>query len=207
MVTPIISHSARSSISPDSPPSSSLPFLNGATSRLTTRPLRKVWAAGLFGPPSSLTNPLPVKDGFHAVPDWVAYCFTALCTHSSLTQFPPDVSFTQAPSWIKALPDNVHDKTSRFWDLARLSFPDARREWLNSGQFIQQTPSPFLEVVEDPEQQMLCMDYLYYVGAITVRCFCWTGRFHPLTPPPIGRGIRIRLLPCMEIRRHAHALD
>lgn len=75
-----------------------------------------------------------------------------------------DVSFTKPPSWLQASPNG---KTSRFWDLARLSFPDARREWLNSGQYIEQVPSPILNVVEDPDQQMLCMDYLFYVGAIT----------------------------------------
>ncbi|KAF9654199.1 hypothetical protein BDM02DRAFT_3182029 [Thelephora ganbajun] len=77
-----------------------------------------------------------------------------------------DVSYTRAPSWVKANPGNEHDKTSRFWDLARLSFPDARREWLNNGQAIQQTPSPILNVIEDPDQQMLCMDYLYFAAAI-----------------------------------------
>jgi hypothetical protein len=64
----------------------------------------------------------------------------------------------------------MNDKTSRFWELAKLSFPDARRQWLNSGQPIQQTPSPILNVIQDPDQQMLCMDYLFYVGAIGVRC-------------------------------------
>lgn len=75
-----------------------------------------------------------------------------------------DVSFTQPPPWIQASP---YGKTARFWDLARLSFPDARREWLNSGQDIQQTPSNVLNVIEDPDQQMLCMDYLFYVGAVS----------------------------------------
>lgn len=90
-------------------------------------------------------------------------------THRSFD--PPhrtDVSYTKGPGWLKALPEN--GKTSRFWDLARLSFPDARREWLNSGQPVDQTPSPILNVVEDPDQQMLCMDYLFYVGGVTVRC-------------------------------------
>lgn len=118
--------------------------------------------------------------------------FTPLFIYlSSLTRFPPDVSFTQAPAWIKALPDHEHDKTARFWDLARLSFPDARREWLNSGYYIQQVPSPFLEVIEDPDQQMLCMDYLYYVGANTV-CRCCRNSFHlPSNPPPLPTGRRI----------------
>lgn len=75
-----------------------------------------------------------------------------------------DISYTFGPSWVQASP---YGKTSRFWDLARLSFPDGRREWLNSGQYIEQTPSPVLNVIEDPDQQMLCMDYLFYVGAIT----------------------------------------
>ena len=93
-----------------------------------------------------------------------------------------DISYTKAPSWLKATPGDPNDKTSRFWDLARLSFPDARREWLNSGQPIDQTPSPVLNAVEDPDQQMLCMDYLYYVGAITgVRSHRWACGVRPLT--------------------------
>ena len=127
-------------------------------------------------------NPLLVKGIFPETPDWVTSCFAASLTYSSLTRFPPDVSFTQPPSWIKALPGNEHDKTSRFWDLARLSFPDARREWLNSGQDIQQTPSPTLGVIEDPDQQMLCMDYLYYAGAVMVRSSCPIPSVHLLIP-------------------------
>ena len=92
-----------------------------------------------------------------------------------------DVSYTKGPNWLKAQPGNVHDKTSRFWDLARLSFPDARREWLNSGQPLDQTPSPILKAIEDPDQQMLCMDYLFYVGAIRVRC-CRQAQVILLTP-------------------------
>lgn len=142
----------------------------------------KLWAAGLFGPNSKSTNPTPVKDGFPAILDWVASCPPSPLAYLSLTRFSPDVSFTQAPPWVKAYTSNEHEKTARFWDLARLSFPDARRQWLNSGQPIEQTPSPFLGVIEDPDQQMLCMDYLYYVGAITVCCCCRSCRIHPLTP-------------------------
>ena len=136
-----------------------------------TRSLWKVLAVGLFGPNSSHTSQLPVKAGILAIPGWVGSVFLL---HYPIFSFGSphhtDVSFTMGPSWLKAYPGNDNDKTSRFWDLARLSFPDARREWLNSGQPIEQTPSPNLGVVEDPDQQMLCMDYLFYVGAIKVRC-------------------------------------
>lgn len=114
------------------------------------------------------------------------FCFSAPSYIHSSFDSPryADISYTKAPSWLKATPGDPNDKTSRFWDLARLSFPDARREWLNSGQPIDQTPSPVLNVVEDPDQQMLCMDYLYYVGAITgVRSHRRVCGVCPLTPP------------------------
>ena len=47
----------------------------------------------------------------------------------------------------------------------RLNFPDPRRERLNGGQPIDQTPVP--DVVEDTDQQMLRMDRPYYAGAVT----------------------------------------
>jgi hypothetical protein len=96
------------------------------------------------------------------------FFFTLLPIHcSSSAPRRVDVSYTTGPPWLRARPT---DKTALFWDLARLSFPDARRQWLHSGQPIEQTPSPILNVIEDPSQQMLCMDYLFYVGAYRVRC-------------------------------------
>jgi len=103
------------------------------------------------------------------------------CSFNSLRY--TDVSYTKGPSWLKAEPGNEHDKTSRFWDLSRLSFPDARRQWLSGGQELDQTPSPILNVIEDPDQQMLCMDYLFYVAATRVRCHHHAYSIHLLTPP------------------------
>ena len=135
---------------------------------MMSRLLRRPWAAGLFGLHNSLMNPLPVKDGSLVALDWVrSYFFLFPC--SLFIRSRADVSFTQPPPWVQASP---YGKAARFWDLARLSFPDARREWLNSGQYIQQTPSRELNVIEDPDQQMLCMDYLFYVGAVGVRYQC-----------------------------------
>ena len=160
---------ATSSIYPGWPPSSSPPFSNGETSRLTNRLSWKVSAVGLFGLNSKTMSQLLVKAGTLAIPGWVGsgfpLPFPIHCSFDSPRS--ADVSYTKAPSWVKAFPDNQADKSSRFWDLARLSFPDARREWLNSGQPIDQIPSPALDVIEDPDQQMLCMDYLYYTGAVT----------------------------------------
>ena len=132
-------------------------------------PLWKAWGVGLFGLPSNSTSPILVKAGFLAKSGWVrSICFTLLPNHcSSCAPHRVDVSYTTGPPWLRARPT---DKTARFWDLARLSFPDARRQWLHSGQPIEQTPSPILNVIEDPSQQMLCMDYLFYVGAYRVRC-------------------------------------
>lgn len=102
---------------------------------------------------------------------------------SFIPPYCPDVSYTKGPAWLKAYPGNEDDKTSRFWDLARLTFPDARRERLNSVQAVDQTPSPILNVVEEPDQQMLCMDYLFYVCGSQVRCCLQAYDTRPLTPP------------------------
>lgn len=145
-----------------------------------TNPLRRAWGVGPSGQNSKATKQPPARVGILVVPDWVRSVFPL---HHPFTahQRCPDISYTKAPTWLKAAPGNQNDKTSRFWDLARLSFPDARRQWLNSGQPIDQTPSPVLNVVEDPDQQMLCMDYLYYVGAITgVRSHHRACRVRPL---------------------------
>lgn len=126
-----------------------------------------------------------MKAGFPVTQGWVGppLFYSAPILRSSSSPRRADISYTKGPSWLKAYPGYEHDKTSRFWDLARLSFPDARRERLNSAETTDQTPSPILNAVEDPDQQMLCMDYLFYVCGSKARSYCQAYSIHALTPP------------------------
>ncbi|KAJ7780325.1 hypothetical protein DFH07DRAFT_1026703 [Mycena maculata] len=71
-----------------------------------------------------------------------------------------DVSYTTAPTWISIAPENDVDPHATFWSLASLAFPETRAANL-------QTPvvSPIYGASLPPDEQMLCFDYLYYVGA------------------------------------------
>ncbi|KAI0778374.1 hypothetical protein BD413DRAFT_508781 [Trametes elegans] len=71
-----------------------------------------------------------------------------------------DISYTKAPNWIKLIPDYPHDMCSTFWSLARLSFPEERSKNLGNP-----LPSPQHNVTLDPDEHMLCFDYLYYACA------------------------------------------
>ncbi|KAL6310144.1 hypothetical protein BKA93DRAFT_721989 [Sparassis latifolia] len=71
-----------------------------------------------------------------------------------------DISYTKAPDWVKLIPDYPHDQGSSFWALARLGFPQERAKHLGTA-----TPSPQHGVTLDPDQQVLCYDYLYYTWA------------------------------------------
>ncbi|KAL1951501.1 hypothetical protein VTO73DRAFT_650 [Trametes versicolor] len=71
-----------------------------------------------------------------------------------------DISYTKAPGWIKQIPDYQHDLCSTFWSLARLSFPEERAK--NIGNPL---PSPVHNATLDPDEHMLCFDYLYYACA------------------------------------------
>ncbi|KAH9944221.1 uncharacterized protein BXZ73DRAFT_87164 [Epithele typhae] len=71
-----------------------------------------------------------------------------------------DISYTTAPEWIKLIPESEHDKGSTFWSLARLSFPEERAR--NIGKAV---PSPLHNTTVDPDDHLLCFDYLYYVCA------------------------------------------
>ncbi|KAI0690914.1 hypothetical protein BC835DRAFT_1280090 [Cytidiella melzeri] len=72
-----------------------------------------------------------------------------------------DVAYTKAPDWIKILPGNDHDRGSSFWGLARLAF--SRDRGLNLRHDV--LASPLHGAVVDPDEQLLCYDYLYYVGS------------------------------------------
>ena len=75
-----------------------------------------------------------------------------------------DISYTKAPSWVKMIPDYEHDQSATFWSLARLGFPEERAKSIGDAR-----PSPTHQVTLDPDEHMLCYDYLYYVCAQQVR--------------------------------------
>ncbi|KAK7695288.1 hypothetical protein QCA50_002478 [Cerrena zonata] len=78
------------------------------------------------------------------VPDWVGL----------------DISYTRGPDWLKKIPNYEHNKCSTFWALARLAYPEDRNK--NIGNAL---PSPVHKTVLDPDEHMLCYDYLYYACA------------------------------------------
>ncbi|KIP02086.1 hypothetical protein PHLGIDRAFT_112444 [Phlebiopsis gigantea 11061_1 CR5-6] len=79
-----------------------------------------------------------------SVPDWLGL----------------DISYTRAPEWVKQIPGYEHDKCSTFSTLARLAYPEDRAKNLGDA-----LPSPQHHAVLDPDEQMLCYDYLYYACA------------------------------------------
>ncbi|KAH7916414.1 hypothetical protein BJ138DRAFT_468258 [Hygrophoropsis aurantiaca] len=83
-----------------------------------------------------------------------------------------DISYTRAPSWIKLTAPEVDDKHASFWSLARLGFPTARSESVQSI-----LPSPEHNHSLPPDEQLLCFDYLYYVGAN--RAWEWEFDYSP----------------------------
>lgn len=75
-----------------------------------------------------------------------------------------DISYTRGPDWLKKIPNYEHNKCSTFWALARLAYPEDRNK--NIGNAL---PSPVHKTVLDPDEHMLCYDYLYYACADQVR--------------------------------------
>jgi len=71
-----------------------------------------------------------------------------------------DISYTPTPDWVKLTPPDVGDKHSSFWSLASLAFPETRESNLRDPY-----PSPEHQLSLPPDEQLLCYDYLYYVGA------------------------------------------
>ncbi|EIN11023.1 hypothetical protein PUNSTDRAFT_85524 [Punctularia strigosozonata HHB-11173 SS5] len=69
-----------------------------------------------------------------------------------------DISYTRAPDWVKLLPGFGPDQHSTFWSLAPLAYPEARNASL--GNIL---PSPIHKAKLDPDEHMLCYDFLYYV--------------------------------------------
>ena len=74
--------------------------------------------------------------------------------------YPIDLSYTKAPDWVKLIPNYEHDSCSTFMALTRLSYPEERSR--NIGHAL---PSPLHNAVLDPDDHLLCFDYLYYACA------------------------------------------
>lgn len=82
--------------------------------------------------------------------------------HSIYSQRVPDISYTQAPNWVKLIPNFQYDLFASFWSLAVLAFPEGRRDNL-----VEPRESPINHVKLPPDEHLLCYDYLYYVAAQT----------------------------------------
>ncbi|KAJ7493298.1 hypothetical protein B0H11DRAFT_2228078 [Mycena galericulata] len=83
-----------------------------------------------------------------------------------------DVSYTTAPHWVSILPEEDGDPHAGFWSLATLAFPETRSMNLRIP-----SVSPIHGVSLPPEEQMLCYDYLYYVGAHHI--YEWEADYSP----------------------------
>ncbi|KZT30814.1 hypothetical protein NEOLEDRAFT_1174185 [Neolentinus lepideus HHB14362 ss-1] len=81
-----------------------------------------------------------------------------------------DISYTQLPPSIKLVPDYVHDQHTTFWALAQYSYPEGRADALaripDGGAELTHPAQASGETL-DPDEQMMCLDYLYYVAAHT----------------------------------------
>ncbi|TFK77388.1 hypothetical protein BDN72DRAFT_910534, partial [Pluteus cervinus] len=73
-----------------------------------------------------------------------------------------DISYTTAPTWIKAAPQFENDVHTSFWGLASLSYPELRTMALTPP-----AESRLNKVMLPPDEHLLCYDYLYYVCAFT----------------------------------------
>ncbi|KAI0706099.1 hypothetical protein BC835DRAFT_1260723 [Cytidiella melzeri] len=71
-----------------------------------------------------------------------------------------DVSYTRAPEWVKLIPNYEHDRGSSFWSLARLAYPEDRNQNLGN-----RIAAPRTGEVLDPDEHVVCYDYLYYACA------------------------------------------
>ncbi|KAG2156623.1 uncharacterized protein EDB93DRAFT_1247329 [Suillus bovinus] len=92
---------------------------------------------------------------------------------SSLDGLKLDVSWTRTPDWVKLTPPGVTDSHASFWSLATLGFPETRSDNLELTNY----PSPQHQVSLPPDDQLLCFDYLYYVGA--QNAFEWESDYSP----------------------------
>ncbi|KAH8825674.1 hypothetical protein DL96DRAFT_1530298 [Flagelloscypha sp. PMI_526] len=68
-----------------------------------------------------------------------------------------DLSYTEAPFWVRLSPLEVNDNHATFGSLARLGFPQGLAQ--AQGQTL---PAPLSGQKVRPELQLMCVDYLYY---------------------------------------------
>ncbi|KAJ8588385.1 hypothetical protein M405DRAFT_740358 [Rhizopogon salebrosus TDB-379] len=84
-----------------------------------------------------------------------------------------DISWTRTPDWVKLTAPGVGDNHASFWSLATLGFPETRERNLDRMNY----PSPQHQVSLPPDDQLLCFDYLYYIGAQNP--FEWVRDYSP----------------------------
>jgi hypothetical protein len=84
-----------------------------------------------------------------------------------------DISWTRTPDWVKLTPPGIEDDHASFWSLATLGFPQARSDNLG----LPNHPSPRHKVSLPPDDQLLCFDFLYFLGA--QRPWEWEWDFSP----------------------------
>ena len=79
-----------------------------------------------------------------------------------------EVSYTRAPAWVK-MTDDANDLTANIWSLARLTFPEQRPHDIGHP-----VPSEEHHVSLDPDDHLLCFDYLYYTAVAPGVGLCCT---------------------------------
>jgi hypothetical protein len=84
-----------------------------------------------------------------------------------------DISWTRTPDWVKLTAPEVGDKHASFWSLATLGFPETRERNLEQMNY----PSPQHQVSLPPDDQLLCFDYLFFIGAQNP--FEWVRDYSP----------------------------
>ncbi|KAK6977694.1 hypothetical protein R3P38DRAFT_2666128 [Favolaschia claudopus] len=80
--------------------------------------------------------------------------------HLVLT-FLSDISWTTPPSWIKLVKEDPNEPHAKFTSLMALSFPDMRKKNLRTP-----TPSPRLKLSLPPDEQLMCLDHMYWVANV-----------------------------------------
>ncbi|KAK6985031.1 hypothetical protein R3P38DRAFT_3231072 [Favolaschia claudopus] len=72
-----------------------------------------------------------------------------------------DISWTTPPSWIKLVKEDPNEPHAKFTSLMALSFPDMRKKNLRTP-----TPSPRLKLSLPPDEQLMCLDHMYWVANV-----------------------------------------
>jgi hypothetical protein len=88
-----------------------------------------------------------------------AFGFLSFCVCGA-ADVNPDISYTSVPEWA-ALGSDSHVTFAR---LSKLGFPEWRSRSLSGAK-----PSPLMQTVLEPDEQLLCYDFLYFVSTDEVR--------------------------------------